>query len=106
MARTINGLDIDEGFNIKEEDQVDPKRAWFVLRARTEWSGRARSLTRIQTSYGESFAVEGDEPPSLLGEGRAPKAVEYILHSLGAYLAVGLAYNAMAAGIKVRSESR
>ena len=32
----------------------------------------------------------------------APKAVEYILHSLGACLAVGLAYNAIAAGIKVR----
>ncbi len=45
MARIINGLDIDEGFNIKEKDQADPKRAWFALRARTEWSGRARSLT-------------------------------------------------------------
>jgi hypothetical protein len=36
MARIVNGLDIDVGFNIKEEDQADPKRAWFALRARTE----------------------------------------------------------------------
>lgn len=39
----------------------------------------------------------------LLGENSAPNAVEVALHALASCLAVGLAYNAAAQGIEVRS---
>lgn len=99
MARIINGLDVDRWLSIIDSDRDDPGKARVTLRASTRWNGRARSCTEISTSCGKSFEVHGDEPRSLLGECLAPKAVEYLLHALGACLAVGLAYNASARSI-------
>jgi len=102
MARTVNDLDMETWSEIIDDKRSNPDRARVMLRSHTEWLGRAKSRTSISTSYGKVFTVDGDEPPSLLGEGLAPKAVEYLLHALGACLVVGIAYNAAARGIDVQ----
>jgi uncharacterized OsmC-like protein len=103
MARAIKGIDKDRWQEIKEIAKANPKSAMHTLRARSEWMGNARTRTVISTGQGRSFEVLGDEPPSLLGEGTAPKAMEYILHALGSCLAVGLAYNASSRGMELQS---
>jgi uncharacterized OsmC-like protein len=49
------------------------------------------------------FTLDGDEPPVLLGANHGPNAVEAVLHALASCVAVGVAYNAAAQGIEIRS---
>lgn len=106
----INGVNLEqleETINlIKEKNEL----AHFEFRAQSTWENGASSRTEIQEFYGagqdrasrdESFVVEGDEPPVLLGGNSAPNAVELTLAALASCLNVGVAYNAAAQGIEI-----
>lgn len=110
--QTLNGVDVDQLTETIAAIENDPTLAKFRFRATNTWLGGGRSRTEIQGFYGagqedtsrtESFTLEGDEPPVLLGENAAPNAVEAALHALASCLAVGFVYNAAAQGIEVRS---
>ena len=45
--------------------------------------------------------MEGDEPDKLLGPGRAPNAVEAVLHALGTCLTISVVHHAAARGITI-----
>ncbi|WP_344293587.1 OsmC family protein [Agromyces neolithicus] len=108
----MNGVDVEALTQTISAVQDDPKLAQFSFRARNRWLGGGHSRTTIQSFWGagqedasrsEPFVIEGDEPPVLLGANHAPNAVEAVLHAIASCLAVGVAYNAAALGIEVRS---
>lgn len=111
-ATVCNGVDVGQLMGTVEAIKKDPRLARFQFRARSEWQGGGRSLTRIQGFYGAGqedtsrarpFEVGGDEPPVLLGANTAPNALETVLAGLASCLAVGYAYNAAAQGIEIQS---
>lgn len=108
----LNGVDVDRLEQTIAAIDADPSLARFHFRARTAWEGGARSRTTVQEFYGagqndtsraQPLEMVGDEPPALLGENRAPNAVETVLHALTSCLTVGFVYNAAARGIEVRA---
>jgi uncharacterized OsmC-like protein len=111
-ATTVNGVNVDQLVETIEVMGENPDLAKCKFRAETEWVNGAHSKTKIQSFYAagkedtsrtQPFLLHGDEPPVLLGENRAPNAVETVLHALASCLAVGFAYNAAAKGIHVES---
>ncbi len=109
---TANGIDVNQLVETIDAIKQDPALANFQFRAHTTWKGGGRSETRIQgftgaggedTSRTAPLVLEGDEPPVLLGENKAPNAVEAVLHALASCLSVGFVYNAAAKGIRVDS---
>lgn len=109
---TRNGVNVSQLVETVGAIQNDPTLATFRFRARNTWLGGGHSRTSIQGFWGAGqedssrtapFTLDGDEPPVLLGQNRAPNAVETVLHALASCLAIGFAYNAAAQGIEVRS---
>ncbi|WP_034274635.1 OsmC family protein [Haloechinothrix halophila] len=107
-----NGVNVTQLVQTVEAIKGDPSLATFRFRASNTWLGGGRSRTSIDGFWGAGtedssrttpFTLDGDEPPVLLGENTAPNAVETILHALASCLAVGIAYNAAAQGITLRS---
>lgn len=108
---TINSVDVAQLVETIDHVKENPDLAQFRFKAHNEWLGGARSRTTIDsfdhageenTSREESFTLEGDEPPILLGQNTAPNAVEAVLHALASCLAVGFVYNDAAKGIQVQ----
>lgn len=106
----LNGVHVDQLMETIEHIKNEPELARFKFRATNQWINGGHSRTKIKSFYGagqedtsrtEPFVLEGDEPPVLLGENRAPNAVEAVLHALASCIAVGFIYNAAAQGIKV-----
>ena len=112
MSKMLNGVDVDQLVATINAIKENPDLARFQFRSNTEWVDGGHSRTRIQSFFGagtedtsrkKPFVIEGDEPPVLLGTNSAPNAVEAVLASLASCLAVGIAYNAAARGIKIKS---
>jgi len=112
ISTKVNGVDLDQLVGTINAIKEAPEIAKFNFRARNKWVNGGHSRTEIQGFYGatqedtsrsEPFAVEGDEPPVLLGENYGPNAVDSVLHALASCLAVGFVYNAAAQGITVES---
>lgn len=110
--QTPNGVDVNQLGRTVEAIQADPDLAHFRFRAHNVWLGGGHSRTQVHGFWGagqedttrsEAFVLDGDEPPVLLGSNEAPNAVEVVLHALASCLAVGVAYNAAAQGITIRS---
>jgi uncharacterized OsmC-like protein len=109
-TQTMNGVDVESLVKTIEAVKDNPQLAQLRFHAETEWLEGARAKTRIkeihqagQEASGRKrdLELEGDEPGLLLGDNTAPNAVETVLHALTSCLAVGLAYNAAARGIKL-----
>ena len=112
MSKMLNGVDVDQLVATINAIKENPDLARFQFRSNTEWVDGGHSRTRIQSFFGagtedtsrkKPFVIEGDEQPVLLGTNSAPNAVEAVLASLASCLAVGIAYNAAARGIKIKS---
>jgi uncharacterized OsmC-like protein len=110
--QTPNGVDVTQLTDTVAAINSDPRLAAFRFRATNTWLGGGHSRTTIQnfsgaghedTSRPEPFVLDGDEPPVLLGHNHGPNAVESVLHAVASCLAVGIAYNAAAQGIEIRS---
>lgn len=107
---TLNGVNVEQLVETINHVKEQPDLAKFRFRARNEWIDGAHSRTIIQKFQGagqehrvenEPFTIEGDEPHVLLGEDKAPNAVESVLHALASCIGVGFIYNAAAQNIKV-----
>lgn len=108
--QALNGINVTQLMDTINAIQINPDLAKFTFRASTRWVNGGYSRTTMQSFYGAGqedtsravpFHLDGDEPPVLLGENRGPNAVETVLAALASCLAVGLAYNAAAQGIKI-----
>ncbi len=111
-ANITNGVSVDQLIGTIEAIKGDPDIAKFQFRAETEWINGGHCRTEFKNFYGagtedasrtQSFVIEGDEPPVLLGENHGANAMEAVLHALASCLCVGLVYNASAQGISIES---
>lgn len=109
-----NGVNVTQLVSTIELIKANPELAKFTFRAKTDWQGGGRSLTRIRSFYGagaedtsrtRDHVLTGDEPAILLGSDQGPNAVEAVLHALASCIAVGFIYNAAARGIAVQELS-
>jgi uncharacterized OsmC-like protein len=112
---TRNGVDVGELFNTIEAVKNSPVIAKFKFRAANQWFDGGHNRTTIKDFYGiqknhnheAAFKLDADEPPLLLGTGKGPNPVEYLLTALAACVTTALVYHAAAKGIVLNSvESR
>lgn len=112
---TRNGVNVDELFNTIDAVKKAPVIAKFRFRANNEWFDGGHNRTTIKDFYGiqkdhrheATFKLDADEPPLLLGTGKGPNPVEYLLTALAACVTTSLVYHAAAKGIVLKSvESR
>ncbi len=108
VTSIVNGVDLDRLGGTVEAINADSALARFQFRAGNHWIDGGHSRTTIKDFYGagqedatrtQPFTVDSDEPPVLLGENRAPNAVEYVLHALAACVSGAIVYHAAARGI-------
>jgi uncharacterized OsmC-like protein len=108
-ARTArNGVDVPTLFATLDAVKASPEIADFQFRASNTWISGTHSRTTIQGFYGagqedtsrtEPFAYDADHPAVLVGTGKGPTPVEFLLHALAACLTAGLANVAAARGV-------
>ncbi len=112
---TRNGVNVDELFNTIDAVKKSPVIARFRFRANNEWFDGGHNRTTIKDFYGiqkdhkheATFKLDADEPPLLLGTGKGPNPVEYLLTALAACVTTSMVYHAAAKGIVLKSvESR
>ena len=111
----MNGVNVNELFNTIDAVKKAPVIAKFKFRADNQWIGGGHNRTTIRDFYGiqkdhrheATFNLDADEPPLLLGTGKGPNPVEYLLTALAACVTTSLVYHAAAKGIMLNSvESR
>ena len=113
MTQTIarparNGVDVPTLFATLDAVKAAPELAGFQFRARNSWQSGTHSRTEIGAFYGagqedtsrtEAFGYDADHPTVLVGTGKAPTPVEFLLHAIAACLTAGLVNVASARGV-------
>jgi len=103
-----NGVDVPTLFATLDVVRAQPAAAQFQFRARNEWVHGVHSRTAIQGFFGagqedtsrtEPFVYEADHPSVLVGTGKGPTPVEFLLHAIAACLTAGVVNVASARGI-------
>lgn len=105
----INGINLDEFFHTINTVKAKPTLASFNFRIRNQWMDAGFNRSTI-TNYSvgaqdiphqQTFLLEADEPPTLLGVDQAANPVEYLLHALAACVTTSMVYHAAARGIHI-----
>jgi uncharacterized OsmC-like protein len=106
-----NGVDVPTLFATLDAVKANPEIADFQFRASNTWISGTHSRTSIQGFYGagqedttrtEPFVFDADHPAVLVGTGKGPTPVEFLLHAIAACLTGGLANIAAARGVTLR----
>lgn len=104
-GQQVNGLDVDALRDVMRTIEADPARGQVEFRVRSEWRGRTRSRTSVEsyTIGGQTvhrhFAIDADEPFELLGRNTAPNPQELLMAALNACITVGYVAGAALQGI-------
>jgi len=103
-----NGVDVPTLFATLDAVKGAPELADFQFRATNSWVSGTHSRSTIQGFYGagqedasrtEPFTYDADHPAVLVGTGKAPTPVEFLLHAIAACLTGAMANIAAARGI-------
>jgi uncharacterized OsmC-like protein len=108
-ARTPrNGVDVPTLFATRDAVKANPEIADFQFRASNTWISGTHNRTTIQGFYGagqedssrtKPFLYDADHPAVLVGTGKGPTPIEFLLHAIAACLTAGLANIAAARGV-------
>src|SRR5215831_3360694 len=110
----LNGVDTPTLFATLDAVKANPELAKFQFRASNRWINGTHSRSTIRGFYGagqedatrtEDFSYDADHPAVLVGTGKAPTPVEFLLHAIAACLTAGIANVAAARGVPLRSVS-
>ena len=110
-VKLVNGVNVTQLAENVNAIRNDPKPAKFKFRAKNKWIFGGHNQITIGQFYGtnqehrlnQTFKLEADEPPVLLGEDKGPNPVEYVLAALSACMTTTLAYHAAARGYRIDS---
>jgi len=110
-STTLNGVNVDQLFGNIDAIKNAPVLGKFKFRANNKWINGGHNQTTINNFHGiqqehihaDSFVLDADEPPLLLGEDIGPNPVEYALTALAACVTTALVYHAAAKGIKLNA---
>jgi uncharacterized OsmC-like protein len=110
----LNGVDTPTLFATLDAVKGSPQLAKFQFRATNEWVSGTNNRSTIRGFYGagaedtsrtEDFTYDADHPAVLVGTGKGPTPVEFLLHAIAACLTAGIANVAAARGVPLRSVS-
>ena len=112
--KTVNGYDVEAIKSTVVAISNNPKIAAFQFRATNEWISGAHNRSTIKELYGacqedtsreNSFVLDADMPPVLLGENKAANPAEILLHSLLGCMTTTMMLNSSARGFEVTAVS-
>lgn len=107
----LNGVDTPTLFATLDAVKANPELAKFQFRATNTWLSGTHNRGMIQGFYGagqedttrtEAFVYDADHPAVLVGTGKGPTPVEFLLHAIAACLTAGIANVAAARGVPLR----
>jgi uncharacterized OsmC-like protein len=109
QSQIVNGVNVEELFLTIETVKATPGVAKFRFRLQNKWldGGHNRSTLNHyhgagqEHERGNSFVLDADEPPILLGKDQGPNPVEYLLKALAACVTTSMVYHAAAHGITI-----
>ena len=110
----LNGVDTPTLFATLDAVKANPELAKFEFRATNRWLSGTHNRSIIRGFYGagqedssriDDFAYDADHPAVLVGTGRGPTPVEFLLHALAACLTAGVANIAAARGVTLHEVS-
>jgi uncharacterized OsmC-like protein len=110
----LNGVDTPTLFATLDAVKASPELAKFQFRATNRWISGTHNRSAIRGFHGagqedasrtEDFVYDADHPAVLVGTGKAPTPVEFLLHAIAACLTAGLANIAAARGVALREVS-
>ena len=103
----VNGFDPDALERTVAAVQQDPARGQASFLVKTEWKGRMRSESVVQSAtraggvLPRRFTVASDEPAEMLGEDGAPNPQELLMSAVNACMVVGYVMEATRRGIQL-----
>jgi uncharacterized OsmC-like protein len=105
----MNGVDTPTLFATINAVKDQPELAKFQFRASSRWMKGTHSRSRVEAFTGAGgththetdFNYDSDHPKVLVGEGKGPTPVEFLLHGLAGCLTAGIANVAAARGVKL-----
>jgi len=110
----LNGVDTPTLFATLDAVKASPELAKFQFRATNRWISGTHNRGTIRGFYGagqedtsrtEDFTYDCDHPAVLVGTGKGPTPVEFLLHAIAACLTAGLANVAAARGVALTEVS-
>jgi len=110
----LNGVDTPTLFATLDAVKASPDLAKFQFRASNRWISGTHNRSVIRGFYGagqedtsrtEDFVYDADHPAVLVGHGRGPTPVEFLLHAIAACLTAGIANIAAARGVALHEVS-
>ena len=110
----LNGLNLDQMFQILDTIKDEPSLANFEFRAKNQWINGGENRSTIQGFFGagaedesrdEPFVFTNGEPPILLGDNEGANPVEFLLHALAGCVTTTTVLHAAARGIRIQSLS-
>lgn len=111
----VNGVNVDELFETIDQIRQQPFIARFKFRVNNQWIDGGHNRTTVRDFHGagqdiehqQTFVLDCDEPPILLGRDQGANPVEHLLNALAGCVTSSLVYHAAARGIRVEEvESR
>ncbi|HPD16937.1 MAG TPA: OsmC family protein [Planctomycetota bacterium] len=105
----INGVDVTALGEKAEALRSDPGLGKSRFRITNRWLGCGRNRSTVagfhalrqDIPHEQTFELEADEPPVLLGTDEGANPVEYLLHALASCLTTSLVYHAAVRGIHI-----
>ncbi len=109
QTRTVNGVDVQQLFETIEKIKNDKVIAKFRFKLNNEWFDGGHNRATINTYHGgkedhtreQSFVLDADEPPILLGRDNGPNPVEYLITAVTGCVTTAIIYHAAAKGIRI-----
>ena len=107
--KIINGVNVSQREDTVQAVRKHPELAQFTFRANNQWQDGGHNRIQVDGYYGtcqeiereQSFTLNADQPPTLLGTNKGPSPFEYLLTALSACLTTSLVYQAAAQGITI-----
>lgn len=110
-TQITNGVNVADLMQTIEAVKSQPEIARFNFSVSNKWLGGGRNQTKVcaftgamqKLEHSQTFTMDADEPPILLGKDEGANPVEFLLHALAACVTTSMVYHAAGQGIAIES---